>query len=219
MTFQELKEVSLAWAEQNCFKRKVLEAEKIIQSAQKLPGKKYVAFSGGKDSAALLHLLMKFDSEILIYHYYRYKFMPEEFENESIRIAKELGGHNFYIVKGGDTYRKLFGEIIPRLYAKGYRISFIGLRKDESITRRNRINSNRSLSKIKEIWPIQNFDWRDVWAYLFHNNIPIHSAYKKYGPIMGWDHVRFVNFFNPKHDIYGGPNIDGMLLWRLRNKK
>lgn len=219
MTFQELKEISLAWAEMPEFMRKVQEAKKIIESALKLPGKKYVAFSGGKDSAVLLHLVYQFDNNILVYHYYREKYMPLQFEKESIKIAKAIGAEDILIIRGGDTYKKLFGKIIPDLYKRGYRYSFIGLRKDESITRRNRINANRSLSKIKEIWPLQNFKWIDIWAYLFKNDVPIHSAYKIYGPKIGWNQVRFVNFFNPKHDIYGGPNIDGMLLWRLRNKK
>ncbi len=219
MTFQELKEISLAWAETAEFRNKVKKAKDIIKSKLKLSGKKYIAYSGGKDSAVLLHLILQFDKKILVYHYYREKYMPAKFEKETIFIAKKIGAENFFIVKGADTYKTLFGKIIPELYEKGYRYSFIGLRKDESINRRNRIKANRSLSKIIEVWPIQDFNWLDVWAYLFKNKVPIHSAYKIYGPVIGWDQVRFVNFFNPKHDIYGSPNIDEMLLWKLRNKK
>jgi len=229
LTFQELKEISLAWAHNDLghFTSKVERAKKIIETGLKFDGKKYAAFSGGKDSTAMLHLVLSLDPDCMVFHY-DYKdedrsdgsvYMPEEYQAEIIENMKKIGAKNIKIESGHDWYKVFFGKIAPALYRDGYRVSFVGLRKEESSNRRQRIKANRSLTNIKEFWPLQDWSWRDVWAYIFFHDLPVHSAYKKYGELIGWDKVRFVTFFDAEMDKFGSSNLDGMLLWRFRNKR
>lgn len=221
-----MKDIIQAWAKTREFKKKLEKAEEIIRDALKRSKKPYIAFSGGKDSTCLLHLVLKQKPDILVWHWDYGKYMPREFEKEIIRNAKIIGAKNIridtskaYRYKEKVFYRVFFGRVLPSLKAEGYDGVFVGLRKQESISRRERIKAKRTIGTIQEYWPLQDWDWKDVWAYIFDNNLPYHSAYDIYAPIIGWDKVRFATFFDPEFDFLGNSNLDGMLLWRWKNAR
>ena len=49
-------------------------------------------------------------------------------------------------------------------------------------------------------YPILNWTYVDVWAYIISNNLPYHSTYDLQGEYMGWDEVRFVTFNDPEFE-------------------
>lgn len=219
-----MKRVFREWAKTEEHKQKVKEAEKIILEALKNSRKPYVAFSGGKDSTCLLHLVLKYKPDITVWHWDYGKYMPRPFEEEIILNARKIGARNIridsskaYKYSEKVFYKAFFGRVVKELLAEGYDAVFIGLRKQESIRRRERILQGRSLTSIKEFWPLQNWDWKDVWAYIFTNELPYHSAYDLYISILGWDKVRFTTFFDPEFDVLGASNLDGLLLWGWKN--
>jgi len=219
-----MKQIFIKWAKTEEYRYKVKQAKKIIEEVIK-EYKPYIAFSGGKDSTCLLHLVLQFDPDILVWHWDYGKYMPREFEKEIIENVRKIGAKNLrvdtsmaYKWKDKVFYKTFFGKIQKEL-AKEYDAVFVGLRKEESIHRRERIKVQRSLGIIKEFWPLQDWSWRDVWAYIFSNNLPYHSAYDKYIPLLGWNNTRFATFFDPEFDTFGASNIDGLLLWGWKNVK
>mgnify|MGYP000094188695 CR=1 FL=1 len=213
MKVEEFREIMLEYSKTKDFENRVKQAEQIIEKGLSFRGKKYVAFSGGKDSTAMLHLVLKFEPDIMVYHSDNGKYIPREFEQEVIENARLIGANNLRIEVAGDFFERKVWEY----YREGFRVCFVGLRKEEAVHRRLRIQADESLTVIKEFWPLQDWSWRDVWAYVFANALPIHSAYLKYAPVVGWDKVRFHTFFDPKFERFGSPNLDGVLLWKHKS--
>jgi|Wag4MinimDraft_14_1082654.scaffolds.fasta_scaffold02726_2 3'-phosphoadenosine 5'-phosphosulfate sulfotransferase (PAPS reductase)/FAD synthetase len=221
-----IKEVLKKWAQSEEFQQRLAEANKMILQALKRHKKMYVAYSGGKDSTALLHLVLHHDPNILVFHWdYGPYLMPRAYEKEIIENMRKIGAKNIYIDTSdkyksredtGIWYKEFFGRVVPELLKQGYDGCFVGIRKEESISRKLRIEAQKSLTKIKEIWPLQDWSWKDVWAYIFAFDVPYHSVYDKYAPIVGWDKARFVTFFDKEFDTLGASNVDGILSWRWR---
>lgn len=188
-----------------------------------------MAFSGGKDSTCILHLVLQQKPDVMVFHWdYGPYYVPRWLENEFIENARKIGARNIR-VETSSKYMALkrnainvlgteyLGNAVLKLYNEGYDAVFVGLRKEESCRRKTRIKANRSLSVIREIYPIQNWSWQDVWAYIFSNDLPYASIYNTYAPIVGWDRVRLVTFFDPEFDKFGNSNLDGILMWRFKN--
>jgi len=224
-----IKEAFLEYAETDYFLQKVEEAKKIISNATK-KYRTYVAFSGGKDSLVCLHIALQKQKDIMVLHwdYGRY-YMPETFLDEIKAAARTIGATNFriYSSKKYDELKRnadnvwgkeFFKNVVPQLRKEGFGAVIVGLRKEESIARRNTVSKGRAIGGIKEIYPVGDWSYRDIWAYILKNKLPYHSTYDKYGPVVGWDKIRFVTFFDPQFDFLGNPNIDGVLNWRWKNE-
>ena len=209
--------------------RRLEESKRIIAFVLKYYKKPYIAFSGGKDSTVLTHLIVAVNPEIMVFHWdYGCFYILEKVQCEIMGNASKLGVINFR-VETSDLYNKLgrkainilgremLGKVSPRLKREGYDSVFVGLRKEESLKRKRRINMNRSLTKIKEFWPLSEWSWLDIWAYIVSNSLPYLSHYDLYGPIIGWDKVRMITFFDSEFDFLGSSNIDGVLMWRFKN--
>lgn len=226
-----IKEVLRQWAETDEHKARVKEAEQIIAKALATHEKPYVAFSGGKDSTCMLHLVLRQKSDIMILHWdYGPYYIPRWLEKEFIENAKKMGATNIR-VETSPEYERLgrnainvlgreyMGRLIPQFKEEGYDLAFVGLRKQESVKRKLRIETGQNITPIPECWPVQNWDWKDVWAYIFCNNLPYASIYDKYAPVVGWDKARLTTFFDPEFDKFGNSNLDGILMWRWRNMR
>jgi len=224
-----MEEVLTQWAKTEEHKAKVEEAKEIIQRALRTHKKPYVAFSGGKDSTCMLHLVLQQKPDVMVYHWdYGKYLMPREFEKEAIEIAYKIGAKNVIIDTSnkytsreatGIWYKDFLGRAAKELWQQGYDLVFVGIRKHESLKRKRRIRKGEKITAIDECWPIKDWTWQDVWAYIFSKNLPYHSVYDKYAPIVGWDKARFVTFFDKEFDYLGSSNIDGVLLWRWRNEQ
>lgn len=210
-----------AWGKTGQFKRNITTAKSTIQKALKSYNKPYIAYSGGKDSVCMVHLILKYDPSILVHHWdYGMNLMPREFELEIINIAHKLGVTNIDLRTSGryefgyekEWYKIFFGFIAPEYKKKGHDCAFIGLRKEESLKRKRRILQKKDLTDMPEVWPLENWSWLDVWAYIVSNDLPYHSAYDLYAPILGYDRARFVTFFDPEFYSYGSTFVDGCIL-------
>ncbi len=219
------------WADTKAFKLKELEANHIIENALMEHKKPYVAYSGGKDSSCMLHLVLRHRPDIMVLHWdYGPYYIPDWLKKEFIENAKKMGAKNLRIETSKDYLslkrnainvlgREYMGKLIPSLAKDGYDLCFVGLRREESLKRRRRIDAKKSITEIPECWPLANWSWKDVWAYIFANNIPYASIYDLYAPVVGWNRARLVTFFDPEFNHLGTSNLDGVLMWRFKNKQ
>lgn len=206
----------LLWSETEEYQKRVKESEKIIRSALEEYKRPYVAFSGGKDSTVMLHLVLQQFPSVHVFHYDYGKYMPRSIEREVLENAKELGVRDLEVDTGKNWYKTFFGRIEKGLKRRGYDLVFVGLRKEESCKRKGRIKGRESLGLINECWPLQNWTWKDVWAYVVKHELPYPSIYEKYAKLLGYDRVRFVTFFDKEFEKFGSDNLDGFLLWKER---
>lgn len=209
--------------------QKIQEAEYNILTTLLRYKKPYVAFSGGKDSTCMLHLVLQQALNTMILHWdYGRFYIPYYLHNELIENARRCGAKNLRI-ETSSLYEKLgrkainvlgkemMEKLIPQLIKEGYDVVFVGLRIQESVKRKLRIKAGRSLTNIFEVWPLKNWSWLDVWAYIISSKIPYLSYYDKYAPVVGWDKARFTTLFDPEFDKFGCSNVDGILSWKYRN--
>ena len=226
---EKWRQTFIEYAKSDIFKKHVEEAKKIVKDALKKHEKMYIAFSGGRDSTSMMHLIHKIDNSVIALHwdYGRY-YIPREIFNEIKNIAKSIGvtlrietsdkyeilKRNAINVLGEDFIEKL----IPKLRKQGFTGVFVGLRKEESIKRKIRISNKTSLTDLEEFYPLQSWTWLDVWAYIVINKIPYISHYDRYCPVIGYDKARFTTLFDPEFDKFGCSNVDGVLSWKWKHE-
>lgn len=226
---EKWKNTFLAHSKTSLFRKKIIEANNIIEEALLKFKKPIVAFSGGKDSTCVLDLVLKHSKDVLVYHFYFGKYyVPYELEQQIIQNAKKIGAKRI-LVKTSKQYEILKREAInvlmkyykkimePYFITKGYDIVFLGLRKEESLKRKRKIENSFFVGEIKEIYPIQNWTWVDVWAYIVVNDLPYLEIYDKYAEILGYDNTRFTTFFDPEFSKLGASNVDGVVMWKFKN--
>lgn len=227
---QRWREYFHMWSETDEFEQKRKEAVEVIKQTLKRFNKPYIAYSGGKDSTALMHMILQFKDVTVVHWDYGPYFIPRPIEREIIEIARKCGAKDI-ITLTSSLYRKLgrkargvlgrhfIGIEIPKLIEQGYDAAFLGLRAEESVKRRFRTEGFYEYDDkgITNVFPIRNWTWRDVWAYIVSNNVPYLSYYDKYAPLLGYDKTRFVTLFDPEFDRFGSENLDKFLMWRYYN--
>ena len=215
------------WSKTKEFRRKVAESRKTIKEALEEFNKPYIAFSGGKDSTALMHLVLGYRQVTVIHWDYGRYYIPRPLHEEILEIARKCGAKNL-VVLTSSLYEKLgrkaqgvlgkhfIGVEIPKLIERGYDCAFLGLRAEESVKRRFRTEGFYEYDKrgITNVFPLRNWSWRDVWAYIVSNNVPYLSFYDAYGELLGYDKVRFVTLFDSEFDCFGSTNVDKFLMWK-----
>jgi len=226
------KPILIDYAETDEYKNKIkqvkAELKNIIRDHKS--GKLYVAYSGGKDSTVMTHLILQELPEIMIYHWNfgRYVF-PEYLETELLENLKLIGGKNIRVETSVryETEKWEAKQIfcidfmvhaIRKLYNEGYTGSFIGLRAEESCGRKRRVKEKISLTKIKEYHIVGFLTWKDIWAYIFSNDLPYCSHYDKYSEFLDLSLIRMCTFFDPyKNSCMNTVNTDNFIMWRNRN--
>lgn len=226
---EQWREAFLAWAETPQYAVSMAAATISITAALDRHARPYIAYSGGKDSTVLLHLVLQQAPETMVYHwdFGPYK-LPRPIETELLGNARAIGANSLR-VETSPTYERygrnashvfeqeFFGRAVHELAHEGYDCAFVGLRKQEGIGRRLRIDAHHSIGPIPESWPLADWCWRDVWAHVVSNNIPYLKTYDTEAELLGWDRARFSSFFDA--DLYhlGTEQVDNVLHWRHRN--
>lgn len=191
------------YAKMPVFVRRVLRAKTIIHEGLQASSRPYVAFSGGKDSEVVLHLIIQERPDIPVVWFHQGAEYPD-----TEKIIGQLAGewnlnlHIEYVSPGllelleeygaygtvaqtkyrnGDIARRLICEPTQRLVEQhGYDGVFMGLRREESRGRGfvmpSRLVKSDGLLHINPI-----YDWKkeDVWAYLTANDLPYNTVYDK----------------------------------------
>lgn len=200
-----------------------------VLSSFKLP---YVAFSGGKDSTVMLDLLIKERPEITVIHWdFGPYYIPRNIYNSLVKNAGNIGVKNLRIhtskkyhsqkrrainVLGSD----FLGKLVPSLAKEGFDLAFIGLRAKESYKRRAKTKNYvvPFQSHMMNCYPLRDWSYKDVWAYIVQNNVPYLSEfYDKYGLILGDKNTRFCTFFDPEFKNLGTGNLDGIIMVKNKN--
>jgi len=217
------REYFLAWYDEGRVEEKANEA---IEFAIPYLNEGMVSVSGGKDSMAILHMLASAKQDLTVFHWDHGRWlMPREVENEILRNITTVAPHCRLIIRQYSlgksemsryVWTPWYREFFTTLKSLGFKYHLLGVRADESHKRKARGRVVRRSGWV-EVYPIYNFTWKDVWAYVFNHNIPIPSVYIRYAKVLGWDKVRLVTFFDKEFEKYGAPQIDSVLSWRWRN--
>lgn len=218
-----------AWAATREHQRQIEGARRII--AQGVPANPYVAYSGGKDSTVMAHLVLEQAPDSMCLHWdYGPYFIPRMVHQEIMANLRGLGATNIRVETSSEYERlgyqarnvmgrEYLGKLVPRLAAEGYHSVFVGLRKEESGKRRRRIAQGKSLTAHqREHWPIADWGWMDVWAYIVSHDLPYLSLYDARAELVGYDQARFTTLFDPEFDHVSARVIDQVLHWRLRGE-
>jgi len=208
-------------------KRSLIEIENIIE---KHGDSTYVACSGGKDSIVLLHLAARIKPTIKVFHWDHGPYlMPRPIEEEIHRIIRSIAPRARLRVETSPVlnspdarwdymrwYRSFHGRL-EQLRKEGWSVALLGLRREESITRSFKAKAMcRRGNHGLECYPLREWTWRDIWAYIMEHNLPYPSTYDLYCPLLGWDKCRLVTFHDEEFK-HLGTNIDGVLMWRYKN--
>lgn len=216
------------WATTADYHRRADQAEAAIARGLASSRRPYVAFSGGKDSTVMLHLVLRQRPDITVLHWdYGPYFIPDLVRREIMDNLAGLGARNVQ-VETSPEYERLgrqarnvlgreyIGKLLPRMAEEGYDLAFVGLRREESRKRSRRIERRESLTSIQECWPVADWTWMDIWAYIVEQTLPYLSLYDARCALVGWDQARFTTLFDPEFDHVSGATVDGVLHWRHR---
>ncbi len=226
---EKTRQMFLLWSKRPEFAKLVVDTTCIIRCYVK-KGKCVVAFSGGKDSIVMLHLALQVDPEIDVFLWDQGScLMPREVHAEILGNAAKLGVKNLLVGSApvqenpdlpespflwGVSHRAHYAVIARFRRERGWVTQLVGLRVEESCSRKRVCSKPRR----GEVYPLDQWSWRDVWAYIVSRDLPYPRLYDVYGPLLGWDQARFVNFFSKRFENLGAPFLDGYFFPQYRNK-
>ena len=205
---------------------RIKQAKKIISKANEIfSGNLPIAFSGGKDSLAVLHLALEVNPDIhVIYNNTTVEF-PETLQY--VQELKKEWGFSLHVTNCPVSFFKAVLErgwadhenrwcckpykeepAFQHMISQGFRAEITGTTRTESIYR-------RSLSPIKipkkepyiiRVNPVYDWNEWEVWRYIRENGLhynPLYDmGYRRIGcwccPINGWTHYRRLKKTHPK---------------------
>lgn len=199
------QDLYLLHAETHSFKRKLEKAVEVVHAFGAMGVKSYLSVSGGKDSTAMAHLV----NSTCGYDYLVVSEKDDmDFPGEREFVEKFCGifGYNLRIItpevdmwelagkadftedihsKGTDFSDESFYELLKSFQREGgYNGVFLGLRAEESKKRtwnrkkRGHIYENKEWCQVV-CCPLADWTAKDVFAYLFSNDVPIMDVYFK----------------------------------------
>lgn len=186
------------------FRRRVEKSKNIISDYISLGVKSYGSISGGKDSTVIMHLINEVDNTIPFVSEkddmdfpgeLEYMYLLQKQYNLSLTILTPpvklwdiIMNHDFtedIHSKGTNFSDKYFyGLLKQHQNENNYKGVFLGLRAGESKGRLWNVKTNGSIYYNQE-WkqlvcqPLAEWTAKDVFAYLFSNDIPILDVYFK----------------------------------------
>lgn len=181
------KEIAMIHSKLETFAFRVNKAKKIIENALNCAGSPYVALSGGKDSTVVYALVREYIPSVISVWSDDEWFLPETIEyverlrknGGDVRQIRTEAVHSDWFKISGN-----WDGIQDYAHNNGFDCVFLGLRQEESATRRIHLQKMGSLffAKKDRFWhcnPIYDWSWRDVWAYIVSNGLDYNKAYDK----------------------------------------
>jgi phosphoadenosine phosphosulfate reductase len=185
----------MAHAQTALFQRRVASAEGLI--AEALSDTRWpwsMAFSGGKDSTALLYLVRQQCPELPVFWFddgWDYpetlQFLTETEARLSIHIVRACSPVTALFWRdvpypGDDPAREHPSDadfwVVARKYA-----AFVGVRAQESSNRRMAARCSGpihpSAPQPMVCWPLHNWTHEDIWAYIVSRGLPYNPVYDK----------------------------------------
>lgn len=204
-------------------------------------GSFYVAYSGGKDSLVCLDLLANRCPPVIFYDFGMAEakdanVVPDWLREEVYQTVVIDYGLRLEVVT---KYRNFTDgpwahwpdanvATIPsdtfwlegvRVVAEGWgwTTSVVGLRRQESVRRRHRIDANRWIAvQQEECWPVAEWSEQDIWAYIASKDLPYSSYYDRCAEVTGsYEGLRMTSLFQDgTKGIEDG--LHGVEFWRDR---
>lgn len=220
-------------SKQKEYKKRYEYAKSIVEKAYEKFNKPYLAFSGGKDSVAMLKVALDVEPDIPVWNWNHGSYlMPKSMQKEIEENALKMGvdEDNLYLSKTSQLehpdarwdymrwYRGFFGNLHPLIKDNGWDVALIGLRMEESSARKVRARNpfNFTVDRFcPQCYPVHNWTWEDVWACIVSNDLPYLSHYDLYSPFTGWEYSRLCTFFDDEFKHKNG--VDGILMPEFRN--
>lgn len=217
------------------YRQRITLARDNIRVILNSPYKPVLEYSGGKDSLVLLHLVMQEDNTVPIYNYHpgygKYSkqiYRSQKTHNELMKSAEIAGAMDLRVYNtpfwNGEKY--LIGDYFPMLFnfmkKRGCDLELLGIRGGESVTRKHRVKGPliRVEGQRRVAFPIRHLTVDDIWAYIITNDLYYVSHYDKYGPVMGYENVRFTSHFNKNElDVGGSYHFDKIMFSDEANQK
>jgi len=236
------KETFAAWAATDEYAERINRAKNFCRDAAS--GGAYTAFSGGKDSTVLLHMMCAAGQPVAIHWdfgrpaYKRGNIIPQEMADEIDAIAITCGAE-LHVVTSHTNWPNAeaacashpsagvtvhvsdgHGHWIQGCHNVGRQLGYeavaVGLRSEESLKRARRIRAGIHLGDMREYWPVAHLTEMDVWAYIVQHDLPYLSAYESKARLNGgYLGLRMTSLFRERSGSgIDASALDGVLQWR-----
>ena len=187
------------------YKQRIRQARRIIKKCYNNYENPYIAYSGGKDSIVLSHMVLSMYPDANVWHWdYGDDLMPRKYEKEVLVNIHDMGCKHLIVNKrkgkGENTssgYKQFFGTIAENKDKYGWDIGLIGIRQQESCNRRQ---TYTDYFMNDCCYPLLKLTVDDIWAYIIKNKLNYPSSYDLMGDYEVWDKIRFVTFNDPEFD-------------------
>lgn len=184
--------------ERELIKRKVDEAHKLIDIALEKMKNPYIAWSGGKDSTIVVHLVIQHKPDIAVVHLDADAEFPETWEymrrlinewnlnfiNVKVKPLLELINKYAYTEELSRIVMKavVYNPVKKLIKDYGFDGCFLGVRHEESYGRSKLLKAQGKLffNKTYKVWQCLPIGWwtaDDVWRYYDYTGIPYNPLY------------------------------------------
>lgn len=172
---------AMLYTKLNSYKALVNKTSGFVRWALQKVNKPYIACSFGKDSAVMLHLVHSINSDIDV-RFIRWQGETEYIDNYD-EVISQWGLKNLHQIELNRV--SLLDKRKNRYNTDQYDSFFVGLRKDESTTRRITLKAHgmfyKNAAGLYRICPLADWTAKDVEAYIVEHQLPTLKSYSIQG--------------------------------------
>jgi len=224
-------------AETDGFCERVQKAERYIESVFSRYDNPYVSVSGGKDSTVMYHLVSQrcgYDVDVFQFDWglrnvpginEHVELLAGDFGDVLVRRTSErVNDEELFANDEHHGMAGIMGWVRRLSEERGWDISLLGIRAEESADRREKYSGDPPMSfqgVLPSVAPIHHFTTKDVWAYIVENEIPYHDIYDEQGSLFdGIDSVgnRLVTIYDHEFSSLGSESVSQFLFPSATNE-